>query len=289
LLTDARITAPQGFAVDAAGPVTVTSASPLVTKTWSADVTGQVVLLSADDPDLRNGLAPSEKVTVPVTVTASLSLLGPGHVFETEASGFLLPGTNPVAFTRQGSDPSVTVVNDQVNCDPNDDCETKTIDLNNTSAKAAAPVGQTQQFLSLSVGGSFLDESSRCRTIITPKEGWEPVTTNLTDPPERFHTVTLTLLKSVDNSAGAPGAQRIQICAVSDSQFITKEDRNKDGQPDLAVENEETGMFEGLLPDCPVIPVTKCVLSRSRQAGNTVIKYFVEPGDPISLPGLDGI
>ena len=288
LLTDASITAPGGFTVDAAGPVTVTSASPLVTKTWSPDVDGNVVLLSADDPDLRNGLAPSEKITVPVTVTASLSSLGPGHVFATEASGFLLPATDPVAFSPTGPDPSVTVVNDQVNCAERDDCETEPITLNNTTAKAEAPVGQTQQFLTLSVGGSFLDESSRCRTIITPKAGWEPVTTNLTDPPERSHTVTLTLARTVDNSPGAPGAERIQICAVSDSPFITKEDNNGDGQPDPAMKNEKTGMFEGLLPDCPPFRVTKCVMSRTRSAGKTVITYFVEPGDPISIPGLEG-
>lgn len=278
-LSEATIEAPTGFTINDVGAVTVHTASPSVTKNWTATAAENKVSLSADDR-LTDALAPTESLSVPVDVTASLSTVGPENKFPTTATGFLLPDTVPVSFQNTGDDPSVTVVNDQVNCPATETCTTNTITLNNTSAQASASAGATNETLRLSVGGSFLDPGSKCLTSATYTPKGEPVTTDVTGE-DRSHIVTLTLDKTVNNSPGAPGAERYEICVSADKVFVTK-----DGTP--AEQNPETAKFEGLLPNCPPVPVSKCILSRSRSGGNTIIRYFVEPGDPIGIPGLSG-
>ena len=282
IMTDASITVPAGFTLKGAGDVETSTVELLpLEKSWTATPSGSTVFLTADE--LTDGLAPQESLSVPVEVFAPLALLGPDHEFSTDA--LTAVGTE---FTLLGDEPSVDVVNDEAQCDPGFDCETTTVTLKNTSAKAEASVGGTLQFLTLSVGGSFSDSTNNClASAPTFDPVGEAVTSALTqdDPPDRSHIVTLTLDKTVDNSAGAPGAERIDICAASDKPF-----KDKDGED--AVFNEGTGFYEGILPNCPVplLPTTtKCVLDRSRKAGKAVIRYYVEPGDPISIPGLDGL
>lgn len=277
LMTEATIKAPSGFTIDGVSPVTVTTASPTVTKSWSATTQDQTVSLRANAP-LTDGLAPTERLAVTLDVIPALSTVGPDRIFVTTATGFLLPATDPVPFHNTGDDPSVTVVNDEVNCPATETCETTTITLNNTSAQASASAGATNETLRLSVGGSFLDPGSKCLTSATYTPKGEPVTTDVTGE-DRSHIVTLTLDKTVNNSPGAPGAERYEICVSADKVFVTK-----DGTP--AEQNPETAKFEGLLPNCPPVPVSKCILSRSRSGGNTIIRYFVEPGDPIIIPGV---
>lgn len=280
LMTEATITAPAGFVVDAVGAVTT---SAVVTKNWNASLAGSTVSLSA--ASLSDGLGPLESFTVPVSVTAPLSALGPGHTFVTSASN-TSPVVGTTQFTNNGSDPQVAVVNDHVFCPALEGCETTTVTLDNTSAKAVASSGATDEFLTLSVGGSFA-EGSRCLDPNNPFNNFQakghPVTTNVTGN-DRSHVVTLTLSKTVNNSPGAPGAERFQICTAADEPFWTK-------SGGFAAENQTTGFFEGLLPDCDATNplITKCIQSRTRNAGNTVITYFVDPGDPISIPGLGEI
>jgi hypothetical protein len=290
LLTTATVTAPAGFDVTDVGDVSVTEAPPvLVQKTWEGSETDNVVTLTADEQQVVNGLAPTESLSVVVTVVAPQSTVGPVNVFTTDAFGFLLPALDPVEFELEGTDPSVAVVDDEAQCLDQAGCTTREIVLNNTRAFAEAPAGLlfTTQFLLLSLGDGYLDggsyetSQSKCLTTSTFTRVGEAVTTELSpnDPAGRSHIVTLTLDKTGPNSPGAPGAERIQICAISDGPF-----------PGAGAEpNGKTGLWEGLLQDCPAIPVTKCVLSRSRNAGKTVIRYFVEPGDPISIPGVGDI
>lgn len=266
LMDKATIKAPSGFSNPAVVSVTVQS---FPAKNWIATANGDTVTLTANS--VLDGLAPTESVSVTVNTTPSLATVGPDNIFVTTASG-----SNPVLgttnFHNNDPDPTVTVVNEQVNCDPAPapGCETETVTLGNTSAQATASQGATNETLTLSVGGTFPDPASKCfdPTFFTPKG--EAVTTNVTGN-DRSHIVTLTLSKTVNNSPGAPGAERFQICVSADSPFPTK---------DGTIANE------GLLPDCPPIPITKCVLSRTRNAGNSIIRYFIDPGDPISIPGL---
>lgn len=275
LMDTATIQVPTGFSNPTLGTVTVTS---LPSKSWSANVTGDTVTLTAGDPALTNGLAPGESVSVIINTTPSLATVGPGHTFDTTASG-----TTPLETTAfdntQPADPTVTVVNEQVNCPSLQGCETGTVSLKNTSASAAASTGGTDETLTLSVGGSFAASLRICADSTRFTAVGEAVTTNVTGG-DRSHTVTITLPKTVNNSPGAPGAERIDICAAADGPFVTK-----DGTP--AVQNADTGLYEGLIPNCPALPVTKCVVSRTRQAGSTVITIFVEPGDPIEIPVKD--
>jgi len=285
VMNRATIETPPGFSLGTVGTPTTSVLVPfaLLDKSWNASVDGNIVVLEANGP--LDALAPGETVSVVVDVTPSLTELGPGHVFKTTASGILLG--EDVAFTNSGDDPSVTVVNDEAQCDPGFGCETRTVTLNNTSAQAVAPVGTILQFLTLSVGGNFVDADSECVTSTTFTAVGEAVTTALTPEGDggRSHTVTLTLDKMVDNSPGAPGAEKIDICAASDKPFVTK----SGGDAEL---NESSGFYEGILPNCPsvLLPMTtKCVLDRTRNAGKSVIRYYVEPGDPISIPGLGEI
>jgi hypothetical protein len=281
LLNRATLETPAAFDVFDVGAVTT---SPLVgEKTWLGDHDGDTVTIEADDPIL-DALGPNETVSVVVDLLPTGSgLLGTKHAFVTRAFGVVLPNPETsVEFSQRGSEPSVTVVTDQARCEPdadldNNDCQAQAElgaqgELLATSATAVASDGTTLQYLSLSVGGTF-GEGSECLTSASFDPVGHAVTTDLTDPPDRFHIVTITLGKDINNSPGAPGAERIQICAISDKEFTTKSG------------NQAT---VGLLPNCPaLLPATeKCVLSRSRSAGKTVIRYFVEPGDPISIPGL---
>lgn len=278
LMDTATITVPTGFSDTSAGPVTVASLTP---KSWSADAdtADGTVTVTLTAGNAVSGLAPTESVSVTINTTPSLATVGPGNTFDTTASG-TFPLVGETAFDNtQPADPTVTVVNEQVNCPSLQGCETDTVTLNNTSASAAASTGGTNETLTLSVGGTFAASLRICADSARFTAVGEAVTTNVTGT-DRSHTVTITLPKTVNNSPGAPGAERIDICAAADGPFVTK-----DGTP--AVQDADTGLYEGLIPNCPALPVTKCVVSRTRQAGSTVIRIFVEPGDPIEIPVKD--
>lgn len=280
ILDHATITAPSGFAIAAAGTPTTLS-----NKSWTASISGNQILLDAtSDPllgTIPNALTPGETVNAPVTVTASLSVLGPKNEFKTTATGsnptFLITG--PVTFTNTGSDPNVAVVNDEATCTGAENCQTSTVKLENTSGSAFAPANGQEARLRISVGGAYENALRRCKapSYFTPKG--RGVTTDVTGG--RTHIVTIRLSKVINNSPGAPGAEKFQVCVAADSEFVTR-----DGTP--AVQNE-FGKYEGKLPDCTAlfVGITKCVEFRGRNSGDAILKYRIDPGDPTGIAGLD--
>lgn len=295
VLDTATIEAPEGFTVGSSMSVTTSTLNG--PKSWSGVVSGSLITLTADEADElteTNALLPGESVTANVTVTASLSRLGPDNPFATTASG-----TNPLLpdqhtnFVRSGEDPTVTVVNDEVTCDPGASCQTKTVsldavpgtDISKTSASAFSDGGEgtAQATLQISVGGAFEnDVKGYCKAHFDAKG--HLVTSQVSESGKtRSHLVTLRLGKVIENNPGAPGAASYDICLVADEDFQVKPGTTLTGR---AVFNGEK--WEGILPNCDALNglITKCVRSRSRNSGDAIIKYFLNPGDPGGLPGL---
>lgn len=265
-------------------------------KTWTKSVSGGVVTLAASQP--TDTLLPGETVNVSLNVGATLSSVGP-HTFKTTASS----PTGEPTFRNTGADPKLDVVTDEVNCPATESCQTATVEkaedtqagISKTSASAFSPGGSgaAEASLRISVGGGFGDsiKGGFCEREYLPDlkyKGWS-VTSEVGGDPEatRSHLVTVRLGKTIANSPGSPGAGAAEVCVAADENFVTKGGLSGGTAPDAEF-NAATGMWEGVLPNCNALnpAITKCVESRARNSGDAIIKYFVDPGDPIGLPGL---
>jgi hypothetical protein len=292
-MDEATIKAPAGFTITSVGEPTT---SP-IPRNWDAEWNGgdTVRIFAVVPPDLPlsgDALLPSESVSVTVTLVAASLAVGPTNTFETHAFG-----TDPLEeddgkseFGRIGDDPNVMVVGDQQICEETQPCSTQEVSLagndglgiSKTSAKAFSPGGAVAGgTLEVSVGGRFAQQiqGGFCQNNFDDR-GWA-VTTDVTgDEDTRSHEVTVRLAKVINNAPGAPGAANFEICMAADEPFPTKP-----GTP-AAQQNPNTLMWEGVLPNCPAVRTKKCMISRTRNSGDAILKYFVDPGDPTGLPGL---
>jgi hypothetical protein len=100
--------------------------------------------------------------------------------------------------------------------------------------------------------------------------------------------VTLTIDKSLVNTIPENGASHFQICfggKIPTEVPPTTSFPTRDGT--LAVFDPGTGLFWGLLPDCPRTPVTPCVLSRNKTKAGDFTGVYAVP-DPWDQRGFTG-
>jgi hypothetical protein len=168
-----------------------------------------------------------------------------------------------------------TVVQLLVVCPAGTACPPASLGTSNTSASITAGSASTTDTLTATLKGT--PGSGQYSFPACAASGETPygtvLTVNLTN---RGKTVTMTLPKAYVNLLPTPnGTPFWDICLSipAAEQSAATAFTDKFGN---------TGVYEGLLPDCGTPVVAPCIVSRNKNAGNEIIRFVLVPGDPHS-------
>lgn len=255
LLRHATATISAGFLTPTA-PTTVVDSEG---QTWTASISANTLTL-----DTSIGLLPTVgQVTVPVTATAP-SAAGL-YQWATSASGFLGSTTSSGAYTRVGSEPTVTVATGNAVTCTTTICDTNYVgDENNTLARVVTE-GPGNDVVSV-----WLTEPQyECANSENQGRQMTYTTQNM----GRKVTGYLEIDKHIVNAQSDNGAAHYDVCYLSKTPFT---------QYDGTAAVPFGAFFVGLLPGCSVTGnVAPCLLARHKTGSGDLIGSFLgHAGDP---------